>query len=306
MFYLYRTFRMNKSPKIPKIFSCEKCDYTCKNKKDFNKHLLTTKHKNRTNRMNKSPKPPNDKFICECGKSYNARNSLWYHKKKCNYEENVEGIQEEEEDKEEEEEEEENDLTYKGMFLEMVNQNKELQGMMKEMIPKIGNNNNIMTNSNNSQFNINVFLNEDCKDALNIKDFVSSLKLQLKDLDNTGKLGFVEGTSKIFIDGLNKLEVTKRPIHCSDIKEETLYIKDNDTWEKENKNKDKMKNAIDEITDVNMKQMPKWLKNNPKFTNDDEYLKVISNIMNVIDKGKQNKQKEEIINNVAKETFIDE
>ena len=256
--------------------------------------------------MNKSPKPPNDKFICECGKSYNARNSLWYHKKKCNYEENVEGIQEEEEDKEEEEEEEENDLTYKGMFLEMVNQNKELQGMMKEMIPKIGNNNNIMTNSNNSQFNINVFLNEDCKDALNIMDFVDSLQLQLKDLDNTGKLGFVEGTSKIFIEGLNKLEVTKRPIHCSDIKEETLYIKDNDTWEKENKNKDKMKKAIDKITDINMDQMPEWVKENPKFANDEEYLKVISNIMNVMDKGKQNKQKEKIINNVAKETLINE
>ena len=89
---------------------------------------------------------------------------------------------------------------------------------------------------------------------------MNSLQLQLKDLDNTGKLGFVEGTSKIFIDGLNKLEITKRPIHCSDIKEETLYIKDNDIWEKENKNKDKMKRAIDEITEQNMKQMPEWVK----------------------------------------------
>ena len=118
---------------------------------------------------------------------------------------------------------------------------------------------------------------------MNIKDFVDSLQLQLKDLENTGKLGFVEGTSKIFIDGLNKLEITKRPIHCSDIKEETLYIKDNDTWEKENKNKDKMKKAIDEITDTNMKQMPEWVKENPTFANDEEYLKVISNIMNVMD-----------------------
>ena len=135
---------------------------------------------------------------------------------------------------------------------------------------------------------------------------MNSLQLQLKDLDNTGKLGFVEGTSKIFIDGLNKLEITKRPIHCSDIAEETLYIKDNDTWEKENKNKDKMKKAIDEITDANMKQMPEWVKENPTFANDEEYLKVISNIMNVMDNSKHNKQKEKIINNVAKETLIDE
>ena len=202
------------------------------------------------------------------------------------------------------EEKTEENIDYKEMFLEMVNQMKKKDEQLDKLIPLLGNNN--MTNSNNSQFNINVFLNEDCKDALNIMDFVDSLKLQLKDLDNTGKLGFVEGTSKIFIEGLNKLEVTKRPIHCSDIKEETLYIKDNDTWEKENKNKDKMKKAIDKIADINMDQIPEWVKENPKFANDEEYLKVISNIMNVMDKGKQNKQKEKIINNVAKETLINE
>ena len=109
-----------------------------------------------------------------------------------------------------------------------------------------------------------------------------------------------------FIDGLNKLEITKRPIHCSDIKEETLYIKDNDTWEMENKNKDKMKRAIDKITDINMEQMPEWVKENPKFANDEEYLKVISNIMNVMDNSDHSKDKEKIINNVAKETLIDE
>jgi len=296
MFYIYRIFRMNKSPKIAKFFECEKCDYSCSKKSEWNRHILTRKHKNRTNRTKNIQKISNEKFICECGKSYNARNSLWYHKKKCEYEEKMEEIQEEKK--------EENDLNYKEMFLEMVNENKELHKTMRDIIPTIGNNNN--NNINNSQFNINVFLNEDCKDALNLMDFVDSLKLQLKDLDNTGKLGFVEGTSRIFIEGLNKLEITKRPIHCSDIKEETLYIKDNDTWEKENKNKDKMKKAIDKITDINMDQMPEWVKENPKFANDDEYLKVISNIMNVMDKGKQNKQKDKIINNVAKETFIDE
>ena len=287
---------MNKSPKIAKNFKCEKCDYSCSKKSEWSRHLLTRKHTNRTNRTNKSPKIANEIFICECGKSYNARNSLWYHKKKCNYEEKVK---------------EENNIDYKDMFLEMVNQNNEIldkllkkDEQLDKILPLIGNNNN--NNSNNSQFNINVFLNEDCKDALNIKDFVNSLQLQLKDLENTGKLGFVEGTSKIFIDGLNKLEITKRPIHCSDIKEETLYIKNNDIWEKENKNKDKMKKAIDEITEQNMKQMPEWVKENPTFVNDEEYLKVISNIMNVMDHNKHNKQKEKIINNVAKETLIDE
>ena len=208
MFYIYRIFRMNKSPKIAKIFECEKCDYSCSKKSEWNRHILTRKHKNRTNRTKNIQKISNEKFICECGKSYNARNSLWYHKKKCEYEEKMEEIQEEKK--------EENDLNYKEMFLEMVNENKELHKTMRDIIPTIGNNNN--NNINNSQFNINVFLNEDCKDALNLMDFVDSLKLQLKDLDNTGKLGFVEGTSRIFIEGLNKLEITKRPIHCSDIK----------------------------------------------------------------------------------------
>ena len=191
------------------------------------------------------------------------------------------------------------------MFLEMVNQIKKKDEQLDKIIPLIGNNNN--NNSNNTQFNINVFLNEQCKDALNIMDFVDSLKLQLNDLDNTGKLGFVEGTSKIFIDGLNKLEITKRPIHCSDIKEETLYIKDNDVWEKENKNKDKMKKAIDEDHGYKYETNARMGKRKSDICmNDEEYLKVISNIMNVMDSSKQNKQKEKIINNVAKEIVIDE
>jgi hypothetical protein len=274
------------------LFECKNCDFNCSKKGDWNRHLLTRKHINSTT----TTEITSNYIICECGKKYKERTALWRHKKKCNYEEKPE---------KKEEEEEEDNVSYKDLLIQaMADLKKKDEQLDKiiELIPKIGN----TTNTQNNNFNLQIFLNEDCKDALNIKDFVSSLKLQLKDLDNTGKLGFVEGTSKIFIDGLNKLEVTKRPIHCSDINEETLYIKDNDTWGKENKNKDKMKNAIDEITDINMKQMPEWLKNNPKFTNDEEYLKVISNIMNVIDQGKENKQKEKIINNVAKETFIDE
>ena len=279
-----------------KLFECEKCVFRCSKKGDWNRHLLTRKHINATKTTENTSNTSNtsNTLICECGKKYKERTALWRHKKKCDYEEKVENIEEKTEE----------NIDYKEMFLEMVNQMKKKDEQLDKIIPLIGNNN--MTNSNNSQFNINVFLNEDCKDALNLMDFVDSLKLQLKDLDNTGKLGFVEGTSRIFIEGLNKLEITKRPIHCSDIKEETLYIKDNDTWEKENKNKDKMKKAIDKITDINMDQMPEWVKENPKFANDDEYLKVISNIMNVMDSNKQNKQKEQIINNVAKEIILDE
>jgi hypothetical protein len=270
-------------------FSCKICDFKCSNKQDYTRHISTRKHQLLTNTNEKTPKNSkiSKEHICICGKSYKHASSLCGHKKKCNYEEK---------------EIDNKDLNYKEMFIQMMDKNNELQQTINDMIPKIGN----TTYAQNNNFNLQLFLNEDCKDALNIKDFVSSLQFQLKDLDNTGKLGFVEGTSKIFIDGLNKLEITKRPIHCSDIAEETLYIKDNDTWEKETKNKDKMKRAIDEITDANMKQMPEWVRENPTFANDEEYLKVISNIMNVMDASKQNKQKEQIINNVAKETLIDD
>ena len=275
-----------KIPINPKKYCCKKCNYNTSSNKDYNKHILTRKHQILINPNKKIPKIPN-LYICICGKSYKHASSLCGHKKKCNYEEK---------------EDDNKDLNYKEMFIQMMDKNNELQQTIKDIIPKIGN----TTYAQNNNFNLQLFLNEDCKDALNIKDFVNSLQLQLKDLDNTGKMGFVEGTSKIFIEGLNKLEITKRPIHCSDINEEILYIKDNDIWEKENKNNDKMKQAIDEITDANMKQMPEWVKRNPTFANDEDYLKVISNIMNVMDNSKQNKQKEKIINNVAKETLIDE
>jgi hypothetical protein len=276
-----------KMPKNAEKFNCEKCSFKCSKKSNFDKHILTRKHQILTNPNKKIPKNASPTYVCECGKIYKHASSLCGHKKNCIYEEK---------------EIDNKDLNYKEMFIQMMDKNNELQQTINDMIPKIGN----TTYAQNNNFNLQLFLNEDCKDALNIKDFVSSLQLQLKDLDNTGKLGFVEGTSKIFIDGLNKLEITKRPIHCSDIAEETLYIKDNDTWEKETKNKDKMKRAIDEITDANMKQMPEWVRENPTFANDEGYLKVISNIMNVMDSSKQNKQKEQIINNVAKETLIDD
>jgi hypothetical protein len=186
------------------------------------------------------------------------------------------------------------DINYKEMFIEMVKQNQELQKTMQEIIPNIGNNNNNI----NNKFNINVFLNEHCKDALNIMEFVHSLKLQMTDLENTGKMGFIEGTSKIIIDGLRDLELHKRPVHCSDIRNEILYVKDNDTWEKDTNNKDKMKRVIDEVSKANMKQIPKWITDNPTYANDEEYMTIVSNIMNMdsIDEAKS-----KIIQNVSKE-----
>ena len=283
-----------KIPKNPQTYSCDKCFYITNNKKDFNKHLLTRKHKILTNTNEKSQKIPksNDMYECICGKKYKHSSSLSKHKKNCKYDTEILNESIKNEKKEE-------NIDYKEMFVQMVDQNNELQKTIHEMIPKLGN--TTYSQNNTQHFNINVFLNETCKDALNIMDFVQSLQLKLKDLENTGKLGFVEGTSKIIIDGLKELDTHKRPIHCSNIQNEVLYVKDNDKWEQETDNKDKMKRAIDEINKANMKQIPKWITENPTYAEDEEYMKIISNIMNAdIDEDKN-----KIINNVAKETIID-
>ena len=234
-----------------------------------------------------TPKNAENMYVCEkCNKQYKFNSGLWKHKQKCNnnikYKKNNE-----------------NDTNFHSMFMAIMEKNNELQTTLLEVLPKIGD----TTNSHNTNnFNINVFLNEQCKDAINIMDFVNSLQLKLKDLECMGKLGFVEGTSKIFINGLKELELHKRPIHCSNINSETLYVKDNDTWEKENDNKDKMKKAIDGINKANIKQIPHWILENPTYTEDEEYMKIISNVIKMDIEEDKNK----IINNVAKETLIDE
>jgi predicted MPP superfamily phosphohydrolase len=172
------------------------------------------------------------------------------------------------------------------------------------MIPKIGNTTNNITN----KFNMNIFLNEDCKDALNLMEFVDSLKIQMKDLVNTGKSGFVNGITNIFIRGLRELEMHKRPLHCSDLKREVLYVKDNDTWEKENENKDKITKAINAIKRNNMQQITGWLEENEDtIVNDkeksDEYLQILQQSLGGNEE-QQDKNIQKIIKNVAKEVCI--
>lgn len=277
----------NTSKNIKK-FECLLCEYSCSKKGDWNRHLQTRKHKLVTNTDEKTSKYIRS-YTCECGKNYKHRQNLHTHKMKCNYKKC--GIIEKSEENEE-------DIAYKKMYMDIVEENKELRGMVKSMIPNIGNNNN------NKNFNINVFLNENCKDAVNLMDFVNGLQFKMEDVEDMGKLGFVEGTSKIFINGLKELEYTKRPVHCSDIKQETLYIKDNNMWEQDTDNNDKMKHAIDEITKANMNNIPQWIRDNPTFGSDDQCLRIISNIMK-IQEGMNNDEKKQIINNIAKETLID-
>jgi len=291
------------SQKIAKKFYCECCDYSCSNKFDFNKHLLTRKHEKsgKSNTLviksnTESAKVANpESFSCKnCEKVYKSRKGLWGHNKKCI----PKPIENEEKNN--------NDLLnfllkenqeFKQMIVE---QNNKLIELSQKSSTTINGNNNC-----NNRFNINMFLNEKCKDAMNIMDFVDSLKLTLQDLEKTAELGYVKGISNIIVNGLNQLDVYKRPIHCSDIKRETLYVKDNDAWEKENEDKKKITRAIKHISIRNAKQVGEWTRENKGYDDSmnkksDKYLKIISEA-----NGGEPEEINKIISNISTKVTID-
>jgi hypothetical protein len=186
----------------------------------------------------------------------------------------------------------------------MIEQNKQ----MIELAKNAGNNNN-SHNTNTNNFNLNFFLNETCKNAMNIMDFVSQLQVGIKELEDTGRLGFAEGISKIFINGLKQMDVSDRPIHCSDSKRDVVYIKDKDQWNKESDEKLILTNAIKHVAHKNIKQISEWTKENPEFNDssskqNDKYLKIVSNSMNGSSEEETNKNYNKIIKNIVKETVI--
>jgi hypothetical protein len=290
-----------KYPKKNPQYFCECCEYITNNKKDYSKHLLTSKHQNETNETKlkqnipKNPKKSQN-YECICGNIYKSRTSLWRHKKQC------EVIIEEK-----------NEPSDKELIMMLIKENSDLKNMVLDVCQKIQplnntvNSNNV--NSHNKTFNLNVFLNEHCKDAMNITDFVDSLKLQLSDLESVGKLGFVNGISNIIVKNLNSLEETKRPIHCTDTKREVLYIKDEDKWEKDNETNNKIRKVIKKVADKNARLLPEFKKEHPdcnksssKFS--DQYNTLIVESMG--GSGDNDLEKEDkIIRNIAKEVTID-
>ena len=276
-------------------FFCVSCNFKCNNKKDWKRHTETKKHKDVYDIYDKQVQ----KFNCECGKNYSTRQSLFTHKKKCLYEEKKCNN--------------DNSLNEKDLIMTLLQQNNQLQSQIIELckdksITNI-NNTNAHINSHNKTFNLNVFLNETCKDAMNIMDFVDSLKLQLSDLENVGRLGFVEGISKIIVKNLKALDVHKRPVHCSDSKREVMYIKDEDKWEKENEERKKLRKVIKKIADKNARLIPEFKKEHPdcvkaasKFS--DQYNKLIVEAMG--GSGNEDIDNEnKIIKKIAKEFVID-
>ena len=308
-----------------KNHTCSCCDYTCSRKSDFGKHLLGLKHIQKRKLELFSIICQSYIFQCKiCCKKYKTRAGLWKHNKLCveevvNLQKDENNLQKDENNLQKDEnnlkdenklKENMNEIDQKNdIIIKLLDQNVALQNQVIELCKEKNTViNNTMNTTNN--FNLNVFLNEKCKDALNIFDFINSLQLQLKDLEETGRVGYIEGISKIFIDALKGLDLHKRPIHCSDVKREIFYIKDKDIWEKEAKENIHLKKAIRLITYKNFNQLPEWEKLNPgcfDYNNkkNDEYNQLIfkSTGSSSVEQDEKNYQK--IIKNVAKEITID-
>ena len=283
------------------IYCCELCNYKTSKKSNFDEHILTRKHKKSmfSNQIQPISSPfdtnSDSKFVCNiCNKKYSDNSGLWRHKKKCN----ISSFEKKDNYHEE--------LSDKELMMIIVKQNSQLLDVIKNGTHNTINSNN---NSNNKTFNLQFFLNETCKDAINISDFVNSIKPQLADLETTGRLGYVEGVSNIILNNLNNLNNHERPIHCSDQKREVIYIKDNDEWIKENDDKPILTKAIKVIANENIKNINQWKKLNPDCTDSDSkknnlYLKIVSNAMSGLTAEESNKNINKIISNVAKEVII--
>jgi hypothetical protein len=297
-----------KGQKGQQKFYCEKCDILCFSKWKYDRHILTAKHKMVTNGLQNGDKKVGEQnFECWCGRVYNYRQGLHRHQKTCLPQKGWDT------------EECENAIICQPMsetklltnlVLDVVKQNQEFQKQMFEFIKdNCGtNHSHNTTNSHNKTFNLQFFLNETCKDAMNIMDFVDSLQLQLSDLESVGKLGYVDGISNIIVNNLKKLDMHKRPVHCSDPKREIMYVKNEDKWEKESEDKSMLRKAIKYVAHKNIKLIPEFRIKYPDCgtstsKKSDEYNKIIIESMGGSGNN-QDEKDEKIIRRIAKEVTI--
>ena len=312
------------SQEIPIKFCCEKCDYKCRSKGDFNKHLQSKKH-NATNTTNVQLNI-SQMHKCSCGKEYEHRASLFNHKKKC-----VPPVTPPQEESSPSSLDDMQVPT--NLIFELIKQNQEFKQLLvdqnkqlyethvenidlqKQLLDVVKDGktiNNTINNSNshNKTFNLQFFLNETCKDAMNMKDFIKSLELSLPELEKMGEIGFAEGMSRVFVNRLNSLDITKRPIHCSDVKREIIHIKDDNKWERDNANLDRLRKIIKQLTLKNILRVDDWKKANPGCTEynsrkNDQYLRINMEVIGPVDETDEKRDFGKIIRRVAENTAID-
>ena len=304
------TFSNEIKQKLSKKYCCKICDYTTDRKSNLNNHNLSAKHIKSMN-SNEIKQFLSTDHMCDfCNKKYKDYSGLWRHKKKC--------FQKKENIIEEAVTEAENNNISSDLILNIIQQNQEFKDLLLEqnkiIIEMTKNNsttniNNSMNNSHNKTFNLQLFLNETCKDAMNIMDFVDSLKIQLSDIESIGELGFVNGISKFIIKNLKALDENMRPVHCSDPKRESLYVKDANVWEKEDSENKKIKKAIKYISHKNICAIPEWKAKYPDCIYSDskksnQYNHIVIEAMGGA--GDNDLEKvDKIVKKIAKEVTID-
>jgi hypothetical protein len=276
-------------------YTCKICNTKCSRKSEYDRHLLTRKHKNGEKSTITSTFSNEIKYVCHCKKTYCDRSGLWRHKQKCSqivageislHHNNID----------------------KEMFMMLLQQNHELQKQILEIVKEGKTINNNITTNNNQSFNMNIFLNEHCKDALNIGEFVNSLPLTLEDLENTGKVGYVKGITDIVVRGLKEMDVHKRPIHCSDLKREVMYVKDNDVWHKDEDNV-KVKKAIQNIGTRNYRQVKEWIEKYPEAKDintkkHEQYVQIRLKCTGGSDNAEDDRLQNKILSSIAKVVHI--
>jgi hypothetical protein len=294
---------------------------------------MTSKHLILTQTNEKEPKSSKTNYTCNCGKQYNHASSLWNHKQKCKFvNEQIEADTLSQEDIQ-------LPTIPTNLIFELIKQNQEFKQLLidqnkivteqnkqlyekheenidlqKQLLDVVKDgktiNNTINSNSNNKTFNLQFFLNETCKDAMNMKDFIKSLELSLPELEKMGEVGFAEGMSRVFVERLNSLDITKRPIHCSDVKREIIHIKDDNKWEKDNANLDRLRKIIKQLTHKNILRVDDWKKANPGCTEynsrkNEQYLRINMEAIGPVDEDEQKRDFGKIIRRVAENTAID-
>lgn len=301
-------------PKNADKFDCEKCHFKCSKQSDYTRHLLTRKHQILTNTYIKNA----NIYSCDCGKEYKHRQSLNNHKKLCTYVYEPDP-EPEPEAKPEPEPKPEPDIKEKktldtesvleAMMKQMHQQGKVIEKLVENMETsqptKVINNYNTTNN-----FNLNMFLNTTCKNAINITDFMESIKLTIADMDNLGKLGYVDAVSKVIVDGLNQLDISERPIHCTDAKRNSLYLKNNDEWNKEAPDMPNIKKVIKHVTNKNQSKIYEWMEHNPTHKSlgtakHKEYMSIVGEAMGPTSDEEETIKFKSIINKVSSATTID-
>jgi hypothetical protein len=298
---------VTEEPLVTGDFHCLPCGFHCSRRGDWNRHLQTKKHK--------KGKEDNKMECPECGRFYFSRNGLWKHLKRCNRDQRCNRDLKTQRCNRDKTQTMNLDNEYEGinikdkdaLVMHLLKQNKELQDKIIELASETRN--SFHTTNYNKHFNLNFFLNETCKDAMNITDFVDSIKVSIDDLENTGRQGYIQGISDIIINNLSKLEKHLRPLHCSDFKREILYIKDNNEWMKETDGNPILTKTIRTIANENIKQIHKWRELYPDCSRADSvkndlYLKIVGNSMNGLTEEEGERNISKIISNVAKKVLI--